>query len=73
MYIKTVINVKYEGTMHPPGTEIDVRKEIGENLVVEGYAIEIEKPPTKSRGTKNDEQSTKPKGTKNDEQPTDGK
>jgi hypothetical protein len=58
MRVKAFVNVKYEGKTYPPGSEIDVKKEVGDELVSAGHAEVLDKPTPKPRGPKSDEQST---------------
>lgn len=42
MKIETIVNVKYKGKLFTPGSEIDVKKEIAEELIKNEAAKTIE-------------------------------
>ncbi|WP_162595952.1 hypothetical protein [Bacillus sp. CGMCC 1.16541] len=56
MKVKMSVNLKYNGKNYPPGTEVDVVKEVAEKLIEnkQAAAIEKEKPQSGSGASGDD-------------------
>lgn len=56
MKVKMSINLKYNGKNYPPGTEVDVVKEVAEKLIENKQATAVEKEKSQSgNGASGDE------------------